>query len=376
MITAAEIPSLTDYPKILIVDDQEKNLFSINAILKSLDAEIHLAHSGKEALSRVIRNDYAVILMDVQMPEINGYDTAKIIRANYNSANTPIIFITANSKTHDNIMQGYESGGVEYLCKPIDSKILISKIKIFLDMHREKLLKNRLNEELQKNNEYLKDFARIVSHDLKQPLRGIGYISEALIEDYGDHLDKEGIKKIGRIGTLSNKLQNLLSSLLQYTQIDYSHVTNEEVYTKKLIEDILETLSPTISKKRAQIKISQTIANFFGNKVLIGEVFHNLITNGLKYNDSSPPVIEIGSEMNKQNQPVFYVKDNGIGIPEEMQECIFKIFKRLHAEKDYEGGMGAGLSIVKKIIDNHKGSIWLDSKEGQGTTVYFTIGDR
>lgn len=362
-------------PKILVVDDQEKNLYSMNAILKSLNAQIHLAYSGREALAQIIRHEYAVILLDVQMPDIDGYDTAKIIRANHGSRTTPIIFVTANSITKSNIDKGYESGAVEYLCKPIESKILLSKVQIFLDIYNEKHEKERLNQLLNHKNAELMEFTRIVSHDLKEPLRGILFNIGLLSQTLEQKLNQEEQEQLDRIRYLATHLQELITSLLNYSHVGHSNESFKNISISDVITSLTLSLQMLIVEKNAIIDINPDLPSVYGNRAQIEELFRNFITNALKYNTSDSPKIEIGFEMSKRKTPVYYVKDNGIGIPDKHKNKVFKIFTHLHPKGKYGEGTGIGLSIVRKIIDLHQGSVWVDSREGQGSTFYFTIGE-
>lgn len=367
--------SIAIRPKILVVDDQEKNLFSMNTILKSVDVEVHLAQSGREAISKILRNDYALILLDVQMPEIDGFDTAQLIRSNEESSNTPIIFVTAYYSDKSNVQKGYDAGGVEYMCKPIDSQILLSKVKIFLDLYLEKHRTEVLNHELAESNQQLLEFARIASHDLKEPLRGIISNAELLQMDMDEKLTETDNGKLDKIINLGERLQGLISSLFQYSQIGQVNAGKIEIDVNVLVDEIVESLHKLLEEKNAKVTVEPNMPSIIENRTKVGEIFRNLISNALKYNESDPAVIEVGCRLSKQNIPEYFVRDNGIGISEKHQEKIFHIFRRLHGEGKYGGGTGAGLSIVKRTVEMCGGRIWLESKEGEGSTFYFTLAE-
>ncbi len=232
----------------------------------------------------------------------------------------------------------------------------------------EKELKVAL-QALEKSNMELDDFAYIASHDLKEPLRGINNFSSFLMEDYGNKLDKEGMRMLETLELLTKRLGNLIDDLLTYSRAGRTELSLHDTNLNLIIQEVLETLNIGIEEKGIEVKIPETLPVVFCDTVRIKEVFRNLISNAIKYNNKENPWIEIGFFEN-----TFFVRDNGIGIREKHFEDVFKIFKRLHSRDKFGGGTGAGMTIIKKIIENHKGKIWLESEFGKGSTFYFTLG--
>lgn len=227
------------------------------------------------------------------------------------------------------------------------------------------------NDELQQSNRELDDFAYIASHDLKEPLRGIHNYSMFLLEDYADKLDGEGRSKLETLLRLTRRMEVLIDSLLQYSRLGRIDLTLEEVDLNEVVAEVLENLDVNLKAEEVEVSIPRPLPGAVCDRVQAGEIFHNLIVNGVKYNDSPRKRIEIGYR--EGQPPVFYVRDNGIGIPDKHYDAIFRIFKRLHAREKYGGGTGAGLTIVKKIVERHNGSIRVESVPGEGTTFYFTL---
>lgn len=223
--------------------------------------------------------------------------------------------------------------------------------------------------ELENINQELEEFTYLASHDLKEPLRGIGAYCEILHEDYYTKLDDEGQERLETLVRLCTRLERLIDDLLRYTRIGFCRPSCETVSLDEVIQDVLATLKPTIERRRANIRVAP-LPEVDCDPTLVGEVFRNLIVNAMKFNRRQPEV-RIG--FLDRPQPVLFVRDNGIGISREHHEAIFEMFRRLHARQHYEG-TGAGLSIVRKIIDGHQGTIWLESQPGAGTTFYFTLG--
>jgi len=220
-------------------------------------------------------------------------------------------------------------------------------------------------------NKELDDFTYIVSHDLKEPLRSIDAYSKFVIDDYNNKLDEEGRHYLERIRANTERMKKLIEDLLEISRLKKRGSTIEEVDIAELIGEAKMRVEYLIKQKGAEIIIKGALPKVFCDRVRLTEAFLNLITNAIKFNDKSKPVVEIGCN-DKADFYEFYVKDNGIGIKEEYFDKIFEIFQRLGKREDFEG-TGAGLTIVKKIIQMHKGEIWIKSKTGEGSEFYFTI---
>lgn len=232
----------------------------------------------------------------------------------------------------------------------------------------------KLNSELDERNRQLDSFAYVASHDLKEPLRGINNFSNFLLEDCADQLDEQGLAYIRTMMRLTTRMETLLDSLLYYSRLSRADLSSRPLDMNAAVADAMELLVARIQESGAQIEVKGPLPVVRGDADRLGEVFSNLISNAIKYSDKKPPQIEIGHrQASPEDPPVFYVKDNGIGIAPEHQKLAFQIFKRLHGRDAYGGGVGAGLTIVRRIIERHGGSIWVESAIGQGSTFYFTL---
>lgn len=232
----------------------------------------------------------------------------------------------------------------------------------------------RLNAELDERNRQLDSFAYVASHDLKEPLRGINNFSNFLLEDCAEQLDEQGIQYIRTMMRLTERMETLLDSLLYYSRLSRGDLHAQDLDMNAAVEDALEILVARIQESGVKVVIERPLPKVSGDAERVGEVFANLISNAIKYNDKAEPQVTIGwQERGAEGPPVFYVADNGIGIAPEHQKIIFQIFKRLHGREAYGGGVGAGLTIVRKIIERHGGTIWVESEAGAGTTFFFTL---
>lgn len=227
------------------------------------------------------------------------------------------------------------------------------------------------NTELQRSNQELDDFAYIASHDLKEPLRGIHNFATFLLEDYGDKLDAEGRSKLETLTRLSRRMETLIDSLLQYSRLGRVDLAIDDVDLNGIVGEVVDSIGIGLAELRVEVRIPRPLPVVRCDPVRVRELYYNLIVNGMKYNDKLEKWIEIGWE--DRHPPAFYVRDNGIGIQAKHHDAIFRIFKRLHGRDKFGGGTGAGLTIVKKIVERHNGRIWVDSAVGEGTTVHFTL---
>ncbi|MGE0129844.1 MAG: ATP-binding protein [Blastocatellales bacterium] len=251
----------------------------------------------------------------------------------------------------------------------------------------------RLNAELERSNIELDSFAYMASHDLKEPLRGIHNYSRFLIEDYADKLDEAGVEKLQTLIMLTQRMEALVDSLLYYSRVGRDDLAVCEVDLDEVLDRTLEMIEPRLRESGAEIRRPLPLPVVRADHARVGEIFHNLIVNAIKYNDKPRKWVEIGFEERVEDKEtrrredgevphsafhiphsiVFYVRDNGIGIPESQHETIFGIFKRLHGRDEFGGGVGAGLTIVKKIVERHNGRIWVESRVGEGATFFFTL---
>lgn len=225
---------------------------------------------------------------------------------------------------------------------------------------------------LENSNRELDEFAYIAAHDLKEPLRGIHNYASFLQEDYSDKLDAEGRNYLERMQRLAERQTALIDRLLAYSRIGSTELVVELADVEDILDNVAEDLKPFLESQQVELRRVTHLPRIVCNPVRVGELFQNLVVNAAKYNDKAEKWVEVGCAL-KEDVPVFYVRDNGIGIAPQHQESVFRMFKRLHEQNKYGGGTGAGLTIVKKIVQRHGGRIWLESVPGEGTTFYFTL---
>ncbi len=236
--------------------------------------------------------------------------------------------------------------------------------------------------DLERSNADLDEFAYIASHDLKEPLRGLHNHSRFLLEDYEKQLDDDGVRRLNRLVLLSQRMEKLVNDLLYFSRIGRQQLAIKHSDVNAIVRDVVSTMELYLEERHARVQVEGRLPEIVCDALRLTEVYRNLITNAVKYNDKPVPTVTIGhlehfiGKDGTSARDVFFVRDNGKGIPAEFHEDIFRIFKRLEKPKDSDDGTGAGLTFVRKIIARHEGDIWLESEPGQGTTFYFTLGHK
>jgi signal transduction histidine kinase len=371
-------------PRILLVDDRPENLLALEATLQDLPIDIDSTESGRNALKKLLTNDYAAILLDAYMPEMDGFETARLIKQRERTSHIPIIFLTAGSDDRQLTLRGYQAGAVDYLTKPFDPWILRSKVSIFAELWNAHEKTRDLNaqlqtvnaqlqtqtEELARSNRALEEFAYAASHDLQEPLRKISGFCQLLRSRYRGRLDDRADQYIDFAVDGASRMSQLIKDLLAYSRVERIPSRQENVNAHELVNLATQQLAGQIEDTNARITCD-TLPQVRGEVSVLAMVFQNMISNAIKFRSQAPPHIHITAE---RRGPLwqFSVQDNGIGIDPGFAEKIFVIFQRLHAKDSYPG-TGIGLAISRKIIEYHGGTIWLGPQPGPGATFFFTL---
>lgn len=399
-------------PKILLVDDREDNLMSIEAILAPGGYQFVKANSGRQALKVLLTEfDFAIILMDVKMPNLNGFETASLIYEREKLRHIPIIFITANNYGDENVFKGYQSGAIDYIFKPFNPDVLRAKVGVLIDLYKKnrllleqekkliainkslereiaekknseekiKLLNRKLLENianLESANKDLERFAFMASHDLQEPLRKIRMFSDRLLTK-SKNVSDDDAKIVNKIQQAAERMQVLIVDILSFSKVSNDKSSFVESDLNVVIKDVLTDLEDEINANNATVSI-QPLPSLHVRPTLMRPLFQNLISNALKYRKKDEGVnIDIRSEVsfgiserdkNLVNKYCrIFITDNGIGFDQKYAEEIFGMFRRLHHNGEYSG-TGVGLALCKKIAELHHGFISARSKINEGST--------
>lgn len=365
---------------ILIVDDNPENIFSLKKVLELNNFNVDTAYSGEEALKKILKNTYVLIILDVQMPGMDGFEVAETLSGYSKTKNVPIIFLSAVNTDKRFIAKGYASGGIDYITKPVDADILLLKVKTFYRLYEQasELTATQavLREEIEfrKAAEVKKDeFISIASHELKTPLTSIkGYVQilQRSINNPNQDLSRN---YLNRTQTQINKLSNLVSDLLDISKIESGKI-DYNIASFDFGQMVKNTIEMVEQTQDCAITLKSFVENIriYGDETRLEQVIINYLTNALKYSPDRKDV-EVNFYLRQDGDIYLGVKDFGIGVPAHLREQVFEKFYRVEESSTRFQGLGIGLFISSEIIKRHGGSFGVISDTGKGSEFYFTL---
>lgn len=353
---------------ILLVDDRPENLTSLEEILEAPGRQFLKAHSGNEALKIALKTEnIGLIMLDVQMPDIDGFEVASILKSNPRTRDISIIFVTAiNTETH-HVLKGYAYGAVDYLQKPLHIAVTQSKVKVFQDLYTYQMELKETIELKTKINAQLERFMFVVAHDLKSPLAGVVGLLQLMKNDERITSSEELFDYMKLMLQASNHLIEMIGSILEYSRQNNDQQSIEEFDLHVMVEEMTRLLFPP---SHINIGFDNRLPTIQTKKLKLQQVFQNLLTNSIKYIDKPEGKIAIGHQDDGDFYR-FYVKDNGAGIPEADRNKIFNLFETGDQTSSRDSSTGVGLNIMKMHVAEQGGKITVDSTAGQGSTFYF-----
>ena len=378
---------------ILIVDDREENLLTLEGILDNPELNIIKATSGNEALGLLLEHEISMILLDVQMPEMDGFETAEIIRSNEKTKHIPIIFVTAISKQREHVFKGYQTGAIDYLYKPLDLEILQSKIAAYIEFFKQKFEVEQTKKELEKTITELNKAKQIteeatlakssflanMSHEIRTPLNGIIGMADLALMD--ENNTESQIERLNDIRQSGESLLDIINEILDISKIEADKLVLEEVEfsISDLIKKIEKLLSVKTLRKELEFttKISSDLPDILiGDPLRIRQILINLAGNAIKFTNKGLVSINVKLLKKEENKVEieFSVEDTGIGISQDKISNLFELYSQ--AEKSTtrkHGGTGLGLTISKKLVEMMDGTIEVESEVGKGSKFYFII---
>jgi signal transduction histidine kinase len=365
---------------ILIVDDKIENITALKKILESHQFQVDTALSGQEALKKILRNAYELIILDVQMPDMDGFEVAEAISGFSKTSDIPIIFLSAVSISKEFITKGYDSGGHDYLVKPFDPDILVLKIRTFIKLYRQANELSRMQQILMEEIEQRKiaeskkdEFISIASHELKTPLTSVkGYMQLAELSVLGDEKDN-ALRFLDRSSNQINKLDILIGELLDISKMASGRLDFN--LNDFRFEPFLDTVIDIFQRSNPEWHIIRTgyaDIMIYGDEMRLEQVLLNYLSNAIKYSHGSDKVY-IHIETLPSMEIKVSVRDEGIGISTADQANLFKKFYRVAQSSNKYQGLGMGLYICAEIIHSHRGSYGVERELGEGATFYFTL---
>lgn len=367
---------------ILVVDDDPTKRFALRSILEPLHENVVEASSGSDALRQLLREEFAVVLLDVRMPIMDGFETAQLIRQRPRSELTPIIFVTALDQAETDMGRGYDLGAVDFVFAPIVPAILRAKVSVFVELYRAqqelKRYRFQLEELVQERttaltaiNRELEAFSYSVSHDLKAPLVSFDGLSQNLLENYGDQLDQRAKDYIGRMRLASQRMTSVFEGLQTLFRLTSGELRRENLDVTALATEVVDELRAASPERNVEVEIAPGMTAA-GDQRLVRILLANLINNSWKFtSQTSSPKIEIAQET-VDGVPRVLVRDNGAGFDMISIHRLFGAFQRLHSQSEFTGA-GIGLAIARRIVNRHGGRIWAEGAVGEGATFYFVL---
>lgn len=363
--------------KIMIVDDVPQNIQLAAGILKSEDREIVFTRDSLSALEMAEQEQPDLILLDVMMPDLDGYEICRRLKQTESTREIPVIFITAKTDS-EGVIEGFAAGSADYIVKPFRAKELIARVQTHLTLRQtQKDLKiyaeglSLLNKKLKASNENLDHFASLVAHDLNEPLTTLTGFLEIFASEYLELLPEQGREFLLQMQKSSERMARMISDLLDYSRLSSSKQDFALTDFRELLSQAMANLQSLIEREKAKITFT-ALPELPANRAQMVRLFQNLLGNAIKYRGKKSPEIQV-SATESESEWIFAVKDNGIGIDKKFYTKIFKIFQRLHESEEEYQGTGIGLAACQKIVENHQGRIWVESEVGQGSVFYFTL---
>ncbi len=375
-----------DHPiNILIVDDEPRNLTVLETVLDDPSYRFFRAESAEQALLALVAEEFALLILDIRMPGMTGFELAKLIKERKRTSRVPIIFLTAYYSEDQHVLDAYGSGAVDYLHKPVNAPILRSKVAVFAELHRKNREVEQINrtlvaevterriaqEKLSETVEELEVFSYSLAHDLRAPLRSLQGFAGILLSEHVERLDEQARTYLRRISVSAHRMDALVRDILNYSKVARGDLTLRPINVGQLIEEVA-AVYPALQAAAAEIKVESPLPLVQANEAALTQIVSNLLGNAVKFVAAGvrPRVTVRGEENNGWVR--LWFEDNGIGIPKDAHARLFTLFMRLQRAEDYEG-TGIGLAIVRKAAARMGGTVGVESAAGAGSRFWVEL---
>jgi len=367
---------------ILLVDDDSTKRFAMKAILAPLGQNVVEAASGPDALRQLLKQDFAVILLDVRMPGMDGFEAAQLIRQRPRSELTPIIFVTALDRAETDMGRGYDLGAVDFVFAPVVPAIMRAKVTVFVELYKAQQELRRYRTQLERLvqerttaltaiNRELEAFSYSVSHDLRAPLLSFNGLNRTLLDDYGDALDPRAKDYLQRMRLASERMTSVFDGLQTLFRLTSGEIHREPCDISAMAAEVVDEMRAANPSRNVEVEIASGMSASADPR-LARILLTNLVSNAFKFTSKEPAArIEIGTEIVDGDTRLF-VRDNGVGFDMIYAHKLFGAFQRLHSQSQFPGA-GIGLATVRRIVNRHGGRAWAEGAVGEGATFYFVL---
>jgi signal transduction histidine kinase len=367
---------------LLVVDDDATKRFALRTILAPLDEHVVEASSGADALRQLLRDEFAVVLLDVRMPIMDGFETAQLIRQRPRSELTPIIFVTALDQAETDMARGYTLGAVDFVFAPVVPAIMRAKVSVFVELYRAQQELKRYRAQLETLvqertvaltaiNRELEAFSHSISHDLRSPLVSFDKLSRQMLENHAAQLDEPARQSLERMRDASRRMTLVFDGLETLFKLTSGEIRRADVDLTAMANDIVARQRERQPERKVRVDIApEMVVN--GDPRLVRMLVETLIDNAWKFTGPKPDAhITVGQEIVDGESRTF-VKDDGVGYDMIDSHRLFGAFQRLHTQAEFPG-IGIGLAIARRIVNRHGGRIWAEGAAGEGAAFYFIL---
>jgi len=357
---------------ILVADDQVANRELLEELLAAQGSKVITVSDGAAALEELSKTHVDLVLLDVMMPRLNGFEACERIKNNPATCLIPVVLVTALSDKQDRI-EGIRAGADDFLTRPVDRIELLTRVRSLLALKQRTDELEKRTAQLAAANDELEAFSYSVSHDLRAPLRHINGDAGMLIKEHGPQLVPEAQLRLKRIQEGTQKMGGMIDDLLNLARLDRRSMDLQMTSLNSLVKNVLHDLESETTDRKIDWRVG-SLPSVNCDPGLIQQVFANLLSNAVKYTRRRErAVIEI-DQSTSNGQLVLFVRDNGAGFNPKYSEKLFGTFQRLHTDQEFEG-TGVGLATVQRIVRKHGGRIWADAETDKGATFYFSLGE-
>ncbi|RCX13537.1 histidine kinase/DNA gyrase B/HSP90-like ATPase [Anaerobacterium chartisolvens] len=350
-------------PEILLVDDTPEHIETAVTLLRQNNYRIRIATRGSAALRLMDRRCPDLVLLDVYMPEMDGFEVCRLLKGNEAFRDIPIIFLTS-SNDEESIKRGFSLGAQDYVVKPFNVSELLARVNTHIKLKRQ-------TQSLKEANLELDSFCYTVAHDLKAPLLSISKLAEYLEGDYSTELGSDGQELIANIREKSVEVVNIVNHLLEFSRMCEMQMHSEYINMNELFKDAYKELMQQEPERQVDF-FMDGLPQIKGDAVMLKLLCLNILSNALKYTrHTHSPSIQVSCS-ESESEYIFSVRDNGAGFDMRYSSRLFGVFQRLHSKNEFEGS-GVGLAISQRILKRHNGVAWMTGEVNNGATFFFSL---